>query len=170
MFLCEICKKNYANVHMTQVINGEKYETYICEECLGDIESENIMPLQNLFHGLMEIFADQLENQEDDNFDDLTCDQCGYEYSDFKNSNEVGCVFCYETFKFQIDKNLKKAYASNHHIGKIPKKHFGDLISKNEIEDLKKQMKIAVSKEDFSKAAKFRDMIKNLEGGNTSIE
>ena len=50
--LCERCKKNNANVHITKVINGEKQELNVCNKCaseMGDIyssigESEFVSP------------------------------------------------------------------------------------------------------------------------------
>ena len=30
---CENCGKNYANVKYTQVINGNRREMFLCEEC-----------------------------------------------------------------------------------------------------------------------------------------
>lgn len=33
--LCDKCKKNEANVHVTQYVNGVKYEQNLCGECAG---------------------------------------------------------------------------------------------------------------------------------------
>ena len=31
--LCENCGKNHANVQYTEIINGEKKQIFLCEEC-----------------------------------------------------------------------------------------------------------------------------------------
>ncbi len=45
--LCDKCKKNEANIRVSQVINGVKYEQNLCAECAG---LDNIMPM--MFNGM----------------------------------------------------------------------------------------------------------------------
>ena len=38
---CENCGKNYANVRYTQIINGEKKEMFLCDECSDKLGIKN---------------------------------------------------------------------------------------------------------------------------------
>jgi protein arginine kinase activator len=31
--ICAFCSKNYAQIHVTEVVNGVRKETHLCEEC-----------------------------------------------------------------------------------------------------------------------------------------
>ena len=37
--LCQRCKKNPATVHLTDIVNNEKHETHLCDQCA---QEENI--------------------------------------------------------------------------------------------------------------------------------
>ena len=40
--LCENCKENEATVKYTQIINGDKKEMHLCEECSHKLGIDNI--------------------------------------------------------------------------------------------------------------------------------
>ncbi|HBU11908.1 MAG TPA: hypothetical protein DEB31_04045 [Clostridiales bacterium] len=59
--LCDKCKKNEANVHVSKYINGAVYEQNLCSECAG-LETNNLFGgmggfgnMGNMFEGMREM-------------------------------------------------------------------------------------------------------------------
>jgi len=177
---CENCGKNYANVKYTQIVNGNKREMYLCEDCsqkLG-IQSFNI-PID--FSGFLEDFF--LGFDEDVIFPELTkelkCRRCNSSFEDFTKTGRFGCEECYTTFEEKIDSLLKNIQGTNRHKGRIGKINEKDVNNQenwvqsekeinnenlSEIDKLKKDLKQAIKEEKYEEAAIFRDKIKKIEG------
>jgi len=165
--ICEKCKQYPATVHVQQIINGEKRESFLCPNCAG--EAEQGVSFGNLFQGLMESF---LKNavitgggvaipQE------ITakCPACGFTYNDFKKTGKFGCFKCYEVFRKGLDQILKTIQGSNIHEGKFPQKSGAQMMQKRALESLRLSLQKAIQEEEFEKAASLRDQIKEIEGG-----
>lgn len=175
---CENCGKNYANVKYTEIVNGNKREMYLCEECskiLG-IESFNI-PID--FSSFLEDFFIGFDDET--LFPELTkelkCRRCNSSFEDFTKTGRFGCEECYTTFEEKIDSLLKNLQGANRHIGRI-----GKINEKNvnyqekwvqsekekeelsEIVQLKMELKQAIKEEKYEEAAILRDKIKRIEG------
>lgn len=44
--LCDVCKQAEATVHLTQIVNGEKRESHLCEACArSDTEAGWLEPV-----------------------------------------------------------------------------------------------------------------------------
>ncbi len=52
--LCDKCKKNQANIHVSRIINGVKYEQNLCMECAG----VNANQMFGMFPGFENMFED----------------------------------------------------------------------------------------------------------------
>ncbi len=52
--LCDKCKKNQANIHVSRIINGVKYEQNLCMECAG----VNPQEMFGMFPGFESMFGD----------------------------------------------------------------------------------------------------------------
>lgn len=124
--LCENCGKNEANVRYTQIINGDKKEMHLCEECsekLGIGKMDFKMPIS--FSSFLGDFFDEFENDtllpELDPIKQLTCDSCGMTFEDFMNTGKLGCSNCYDTFESKIDPILKNIHGANKHVGRLGK-------------------------------------------------
>lgn len=184
--LCENCGKRKANVQYTQIINGKKKEMHLCEECsekLGINEMGFTMPIN--FSSFLSDFIDEFENgsmlPELNPIKELKCDKCNLTFEEFMNTGKFGCSNCYDAFESKIDPILKSIHGSNRHIGRLGKinsnpeelyknsdeaedKKEDEQNSKlSEVDKLKEELKEAVSKEEYEKAAKLRDEIKKLE-------
>lgn len=106
-----------------------------------------------------------------DNFDIMPvyrengrCPSCGRTYYEFTKSGRLGCGGCYSAFENQVRSTLKRMQKSTHHTGKIPSKQSESLIKKRKLEELKKELSMAVAKEDYELAAKLHKEIKAMEG------
>jgi len=161
--LCEKCKKNQATIHMTQVINGDVREIYLCPECAANEEYLNKFSFHNMFQDLFNLASSPTEVFGGLNSSGLKCPVCGQTYEEFKKMGKLGCTSCYSTFSQNLDHTLKSIHGSNEHKGKIPQKSGGKMLVKREKEILKRQLAVAIEKEEYEDAARIRDKIRSLE-------
>ncbi len=162
--LCEKCKKNSATIYYQQIINGEKKEYHLCDECAVKMKSG--VSFDTMFKGILDSFIN-MENTPYTKHGYL-CPTCKMSFDEFKKSGKVGCEDCYTAFKNNLVPVLKNIQGSVYHSGKIPKKAGAELYVKREIENLKSELKRAVEKEEYEQAAKLRDKIKSLEGDDSN--
>ena len=179
---CENCGKNYANVKYTQVINGEKKEMLLCDECSKILGIENFnIPID--FSTFLGDFFTQFEDEnilpQLMNKRELRCKRCNSSFEDFINTGRFGCPECYSSFEGKIDSLLKNIQGANRHVGRLGKIESENLsenqektgenseeINQNltEIDKLKHRLKLAIREEKYEEAASLRDEIKKLEG------
>ena len=92
------------------------------------------------------------------------CPQCNITFKDFKEVGKMGCAGCYAAFHAQISQALANIHAGNIHVGKIPQsERFSGLMAMREIEENKLLLQKAVAAEAFEDAAKYRDIINELQ-------
>lgn len=171
--LCDKCKKNEARVYYTEIINGEKTEQHLCEECATEYTSFQMgTPIMNQELTLGSLLSTILGNyggtvQGKSGADkELRCDNCGMTYSEFMKIGRFGCDKCYEKFRIMLDKSIKSIQGADTHTGKRPK-NFATTTEKivnelSEIEKLTIQLQDAVEKEEFEEAVRLRDRIREL--------
>ena len=126
---CQNCGKKEANVKYTQIINGEKKQYILCEECAEKLGINNKMSFNmdmNLGNFFGEFFDDYKENQTLlDEFikpQELICDKCGMTYNEFINLGKFGCENCYNVFSKKLDGVLKNIQGFSMHTGRKGKK------------------------------------------------
>lgn len=184
--LCQKCNKNEANVKYTEIINGEKKEMMLCEECSHELGLDNInfnMPIDfsSFFGGLLE--DDEYNSPEFmplfQKVKELKCDNCNMTYDEFINQGKFGCPECYDVFSTKIDSILKRLHGSNKYLGRKAlrsttnesktskeeikeKKENVKNAKDNKIEKLQEDLKKAIADERYEDAAKIRDEIKKL--------
>ncbi len=169
--LCQNCGKNEANVHYTQITNGEKKEFSLCSDCamkLGLTEQiEMTDPLLNFRSFIGDFFNDYSEKdrlKQVSGTKQLKCETCGTTYENFISEGYFGCEDCYKTFKAPVDSLLKKLHGTSTHIGRKPgteAKLIVDNVSKNK-EDKKENAKVQPKKEE-SKEEKIARLESDLE-------
>jgi len=180
--LCDNCKNNEATIRYTEIINGEKKEMHLCEECSHKFGIDNInfnMPISfsNFFSGLL----DEEYNSSEfmplfQNIRELKCDNCNMTYSEFAEKGKFGCPECYDVFSNKIDSLLKRLHGSNKYIGRRALNSKLDNTIVNEIENnkeikkeetklekLQNDLKKAIADERYEDAAKIRDEIKKID-------
>ena len=158
--LCEECGKREVSFHYTEIVNGVTTELHLCEECAKKrgFTLPSTFSLADLLGGLLE--PERLPSIETD----LRCKNCGFTYSNFKETGFLGCSQCYSFFHKMLEPLLKKIHGSSKHIGKFPKKKRAEKKGKvSDIQLLREKLKEAVAKEEFEEAARLRDKIKETE-------
>lgn len=161
--LCENCNKNPATVHYTQIINGVKTEMHLCEACAklkGGFEFDTPFSVANFLSGILE---PQIGFKQLKTYDQVVCKGCGMTFDEFKRTGRFGCSSCYNSFAEKLYPIFRRIHGNTKHIGKVPKKLGGDLSIKREIDKLKIELNVAIKNEEYEKAAKIRDRIKELE-------
>ncbi|MHB8927304.1 MAG: UvrB/UvrC motif-containing protein [Bacillota bacterium] len=166
--LCQECRKRSAVVRVTMVVNGQKMEMHMCEECArkkSEIEflADPSLPLQQLLGGLLSQAEHGQAAQAGTALEEKRCPSCGSTYEQFTQLGRLGCSECYHTFGEELRPMVRRIHGSVIHQGKVPARTGGDLKLKKEITDLRNALQKAVAKEDFEHAARLRDEIKELE-------
>lgn len=134
--LCQNCNKNEAQVRYTQIINGEKTEMLLCEQCskkLGIDYMDFNMPIN-----FSSFFGDLIDNYNQsyigmgDNSQILKCDVCNMTYGEFIQTGKFGCSNCYDVFENKIDLLFTRIHGNNQYLGRKSK------VSNNKMEGVKK--------------------------------
>ncbi|MBR3771212.1 MAG: UvrB/UvrC motif-containing protein [Clostridium sp.] len=174
--LCDKCHKREAKIYCTEIVNGEKKEQYLCEQCAADYasfqvgaEDEKKEAHENsLLSGLLE---KGYQNQEDAMEVIPKCEGCGMRYKEFLKTGKFGCPSCYDAFGQFFEKSLKQIQGADTHFGKVPKGYVTsadraiDLIP--EIDKLNLKLQYAIEKEQYEEAARIRDRIRELQNMNS---
>jgi protein arginine kinase activator len=169
--LCEKCKKNEAKVNLVTVVNGEKHEIWLCENCVKDISnipffssiSQNgTLPFQGMLTEILSSVGSKA-NIDNNNVNEIVCSNCGLTYDEFKKTGRLGCSDCYEAFRVVLEPRIKSLQAGVKHIGKIPHMKSEEIVRRKKLKDLKAEMQKLIVTEEYERAAVVRDEIKKLE-------
>lgn len=165
MGLCERCKKAQATYHETNIdTKGEKSERHLCDECAREEGKIGAGKVSVDLNELLESFiaggkggAPELAS--------LVCEHCGLSYIEFRNRGVLGCPHDYDAFREPLARLLERTHGGGaQHVGKLPRAEGGDRKPHEDIRRLKRQLNEAVSGEDYERAARLRDRIRELEG------
>ena len=159
--LCDLCNKNPATVHLTEIIDDQMKELHLCEDCAREksAQMEQQFGLSDLLAGLTEFEkpAKEVETEK------VKCGACGLSYADFKKIGRLGCSECYVSFKKYLGPLLKRIHGSNYHAGKSPTK-IARVVKKGiDVGELRFKLQKAIEMEAFEEAARIRDQIRDLE-------
>lgn len=167
--LCQECNQRKASLHFTKIINGEKTEFHICEQCAKEkgeqFPGTNSFSIHQLLSGLLH-FEQPLQTGQGQvqSVRELVCDKCEMTYEQFTRVGRFGCAHCYKSFEAKLDPILKRVHSGNQaHAGKIPQRIGGGIQLQRKIDALKQELKQYIEKEEFEKAAELRDEIRALE-------
>lgn len=159
--LCDVCAKNQATVHLTEIVDDQMTELHLCEECAHkkSAQMESQFGLGDLLVGLSE-FEKPASKKETAV---MKCPACGLTYNDFRKIGRLGCAECYTAFRKYLGPLLKRIHGSSQHAGKTPFPTVRVVRKKADAQDLRKQLQKAVESEAFEEAARLRDQIKETE-------
>lgn len=164
--LCERCGHRPATVHMTEIINGQKSDTHLCDVCAREIHPQGFgfvpqIHLHNFLAGLLnhELGGDHKKAE----ITGERCRKCGVPEGKIVKQGLLGCGDCYLFFEDRLLPLLRRIHGSTRHTGKVPERTGGRARLVKEIGNLKSRLKEAVKREDFEQAAQLRDQIHLLE-------
>ncbi len=182
MYICQICKKKQATIHLTDIHNNVKKEIHICESCAAE-KGFNLQGAANLpqLLGLAAKktapaagVAAQIKSKVVEN--DLTCPHCDSTWSQFSERGRLGCPRDYKAFESrlrplianQISHGTKSSEAF--HVGKRPGGGGGSAAGRSGAEQamrsLEKKIRAAVAEENYEAAARFKNELDALRDQN----
>ena len=156
---CDKCDKP-ASIFLTDIEGGQKIERCLCEDCASaeGITVKASVPISQLLEDF--VFQSGKGHQADK----LTCDVCGMTYDEFRQRGLLGCPNDYEAFERSLLPLVERAQeGSSHHLGKTPSRA-GDAHKRQTLLlRLRAELKDAIAREDYERAADLRDRIKEAD-------
>ena len=161
---CDNCNKT-ATVHLTEIKGGKKIEKHLCEQCAAQNEGlpvKSHMPINELLTNFVMAHSGMQKEQA------LVCEHCGVTWTEFRQNGLLGCAHDYTVFERELTPLLKRAHEDQtHHVGKVPTRRGGTGVPvKRQVDltKLRRELQKAVEAEDYERAAKLRDQIRQAEG------
>ena len=155
---CQRCPKAAA-LHITEVLTEDQIEElHLCEECAQKYLYE---PTPSKQAGIM---TGPSEEGEEPGSNTHECTDCGLKFVDFRNSGRLGCPNDYNVFREELLPLLENIHGETKHVGKTPRRLPQQRQKQAELIALRKQLVLAVNKEDYEEAARLRDLIRQAEG------
>ena len=161
---CDNCNKQ-ATVHLTEIRNGKKIEKHLCEQCAAQNEGlpvKSHTPINELLTNF--VLAHSGLQKESGS----ACESCGISWAEFRQSGLFGCPNDYNIFEKDLTPLLQRAHEqATHHVGKVPARRGSSGVPMRrqvDVTKLRKELTKAVEAEDYERAAKLRDQIKQAEG------
>lgn len=172
--ICESCHQNLATVHLTEIVAKQKKELHLCEDCArekGDVFKGHFSVHD--FLGGLENAAKKKPGEKKEVAaptktkapvsDTGPCPACGLTFPEFKASGRLGCFNDYEHFKKELLPLLEKIHGATQHTGRVPSSVGQKLETQKVLTALRKDLNVAVQREEYERAAELRDKIKSLE-------
>ena len=162
---CQICQKNEATIHLTEITDGVRSEMHLCERCAQEegIAVKSQLSINELLSGLLAVQPSD-EEMFGPSEEKKGCPVCGFTLDQFRKEAVLGCPNDYEFFENALLPLIEKAHnGKTSHCGKIPSRMPQEAKEQIKLANLQQQLDVAVRKEDYEEAAKLRDKIKQLE-------
>ena len=172
--LCEKCKKKDASFFYNENINGQKRSFALCDDCAREMKkSGELAAADSVFDSAMLPFSSVADGFFGNLFglgapldikeSKKLCPHCGASFDDFRKHGKAGCSKCYGTFADELRGTLRSIHGSAKHTGKAPLKAKEKMSRENRLKALKDELRNAIQNEEFEKAAKLRDSIREIE-------
>lgn len=178
--ICERCHQREATIHLSQTHNGQTVEQHLCESCAKEMGLES--NLESMFDsffnqsvfgssifnttGGIPVFGKPVQRN-------LVCPNCGLTFDEFRSQGLFGCAKCYEAFADRLDPVFRRVQGGTRHVGhkllENPQVQEKKLLE-SRITELRKELSQAVKEENYEKAARLRDEIRNLEACDAEQE
>ena len=156
---CDVCKTNQATVFLTQIVDGKMQKVNLCEGCSKEkgVTDPTGFALADLLLGLGA--AHEMER----GGSVQKCPTCGFSQADFKKTGRLGCATCYTTFADGLSTLLKGMHKGTAHLGKVPARQAKTIERESQLKTLQRDLRKAVSEEDYESAASIRDQIRQFD-------
>ena len=162
---CQKCEKT-ATFHITELAGGKPQELHLCEDhaksylAAGDEEAVTAPTLAGVLAHQLAVGQTAEELAE---LDQQTCPVCGITFYEFRNQGRFGCPHDYVCFASELEPLLVNIHGETEHVGKCPKRSAAGSAQQTELIRLRREMKEAVSGENYERASELRDEIRQIE-------
>lgn len=163
---CQKCDRP-ATFHITDLVDGAPKEVHLCEECAKEFLSPVMDDADAVVPQMAGLLAQQLavgETAEElARLDEKVCPVCGISFLEFRKQGRLGCPHDYVFFGSELDPLLVNIHGETDHVGKTPRHSGRDAEQQTQLIRLRREMKEAVSKENYERASVLRDEIREIE-------
>ena len=173
--ICERCNKKKVAVLYRENAGGRVRVMRLCGECAEALEQagelEEVSAAVSGFSSPA-LFADEgnlplpfqgLHSEQPRRSAPSACAVCGATVEDISAVGRVGCAACYTVFSSELSRAIRSAHGRAEHTGRISAGYRARLEKTERLTGLRKQLKEAVSQENYESAAGLRDTIRALE-------
>lgn len=161
---CDACSLRDALIHVRQMQKNGFQELHLCEECAQERgfirEEESEISAGDLLSGLLDGASGAGGTPAPAN-----CPSCGLAVAEFRKRGRAGCATCYEAFAADVKRILSQMAPRPRHAGKLPREPKGPPEAAVDREDLAAELRAAVEGEEYERAARLRDRLRELDAG-----
>ncbi|HWR38756.1 MAG TPA: UvrB/UvrC motif-containing protein [Patescibacteria group bacterium] len=168
--LCDECQAKPATVHITKVVDNQKTEWHLCEECARKSgETGMAFHMQKMLenhlsvHDFVKALFEQTQVSEATTEQGKACPVCGMNHVEFSRTGKLGCDQCYLTFGDDLEPLVKKIHGACVHTGKIPRRAGAAMGMWQRVRILRQELERLIAREAYEQAAVVRDEIRELE-------
>ena len=166
---CQKCDKP-ATFHISELTGTEPKELHLCEEHAREylnrsaVQGDAVGSLATaLAKGLPKQMSLNKAAEELRELDQQTCPICGISFHDFRSRGYLGCPHDYDFFNKQIDVFILNIHGANEHTGKVPARRSDNTQERMLLIKFRRDLDDAIQYEDYERASKLRDKIKEIE-------
>ena len=168
---CQKCDK-VATFIITELTGAKPKEQHLCEEhareYLGQLSVQGGGGttgglISALSQGIPKKMAINKTTEEFQELDQQTCPICGMSFYDFRSRGYLGCPHDYDFFNKQIDTFMQNFHGASQHTGKVPVRKIDNTPERMLLIKHRRDLEDAIQYEDYERASKLRDKIKELE-------
>lgn len=187
---CEKCHEREASVHLTQVLDGEACSIHLCMECAraagldpsGPMEMNQLLAgTAHLYQELQKEIPQELreaaeamlrsmgrpdggeEESAEGEAEGPRCPHCGTTLAKSRKSRRMGCPLCYAAFAGQVREYLDPVTEGKAFGGWAPRRLPEGLRRDMERMRLEEELRAALGREEYERAAGLRDRIAALQ-------
>lgn len=163
--ICQACKEKTATIHLTEITNGQRIETHLCQDCARQqgLTVKTQIPLNELINTLLgaQTQGGSSGAPSASALPDHACPVCGMTLKRFAAEPLLGCPHDYTEFQTELLPLIEQSHnGKNRHCGKVPARINSQDRKEIELIQLRRQLDEAIKNEDYEAAAKIRDQIK----------
>lgn len=156
--ICDICRDRPAVIFVQQVTKNSNIELHLCEECARErgfstTENKIDISLGGLFSNILDEGAGTRPR---------VCPACGFSFADIRKLRKAGCADCYRQFRGEIVSLLRSDGVEIGYTGPLPGKLEPFAGPRDDEDQLRRELRKAIEREDYERAAYFRDRIRAI--------
>jgi protein arginine kinase activator len=169
--ICEICNKNPATVHVTEIARSSAkgqakaaplvQQKHICEQCAQSLQIPHSPLLLN--KNMLDIWKLLQQSAQKARAGTLSCPKCGLSLAEFRSKGRLGCPHDYEIFRAHLEPLLLRVHNSTEHRGRLPGMDDSERERRRNLSSLRAKLEEAIREEAYESAARLRDQIQELE-------